>query len=348
MRDDVDDRRAVVLLTGLPGAGGPGAVERIGAKWTSLIVADDPDVIARELSDVRAGSSVLIDGRGTAEPLDLIDALNGEPVRELARLEGVVAAIDGQRLFSHFAYDAGGETEDGPATAELLVNQIELASALLLDDPQGPDIARTWDFVRALNPALRPAPDGGGPIAFRSDASRSDREWLRLPAPGSLVSGAITAFRYSARRPFQPERLADVLESGWAGVLRCKGLVWIATRGEERGAYVQAGPAWRLGPAGPWWASEPQSEWPDDPDLLGEIRACWDVRTGDRRQEMVFVGAQLDRAAITADLDSCLLTARESALGGRALTAMADPLPAWDDDAVPAAAAVQDPRRAIS
>jgi G3E family GTPase len=41
------------------------------------------------------------------------------------------------------------------------------------------------------------------------------------------------AFKYQARRPFDPARLAATLESGWTGVLRIKGFVWIASRGEE-------------------------------------------------------------------------------------------------------------------
>jgi hypothetical protein len=52
---------------------------------------------------------------------------------------------------------------------------------------------------------------------------------------------------------------------------------------------------------------------------------------GDRRQELALLGVDLDRAALEACLDACLLTDAEMAAGPEAWAAYADPFPAWED-----------------
>jgi G3E family GTPase len=63
--------------------------------------------------------------------------------------------------------------------------------------------------------------------------------------------------------------------------------------------------------AGDWIAAysedERQEAFLDDPGLLEN----WDERYGDRKTELVFIGIQMDRADITASLDTCLLTDEE-------------------------------------
>jgi G3E family GTPase len=180
--------------------------------------------------------------------------------------------------------------------------------------------------VVLLRPDAAPI-EGAG---FRADRQLRDSAWLETPAARRRSAGQVDAWKYRARRPFHPARLAEALSSGWAGVLRAKGFVWIASRGDERGVYLHAGTVWRLDGAGPWWASVPQAEWEEAE--LQEIRSAWDLRTGDRRQELVFVGIDLDAREIARDLDACLLDDRELAGGPAAWAALPDPLPSWDDD----------------
>ncbi|WP_326525755.1 GTP-binding protein [Sphingomonas sp.] len=69
----------------------------------------------------------------------------------------------------------------------------------------------------------------------------------------------------------------------------------------------------------------PRARWPRDPDLLAQVEANWDPAFGDRRQELVFIGIDLDRAAITAALDACLIPAL--AFTPRRWVGIPDPFP---------------------
>ena len=82
--------------------------------------------------------------------------------------------------------------------------------------------------------------------------------------------------------------------------------------------------------AGLWWAAVPKSEWPDDPDFLREIQSVSEGEYGDRRQELVIIGADMDHAAVHAALDRCLLTDDEMALGWKGWRKFSDPFDSWD------------------
>jgi hypothetical protein len=68
-------------------------------------------------------------------------------------------------------------------------------------------------------------------------------------------------------------------------------------------------------PAGRWWAAKPEDQWPASLAVRTMIRRRWHCKYGDRRQEVVFIGAEMDRATIFAALDALLLTDEEMAQG---------------------------------
>lgn len=57
----------------------------------------------------------------------------------------------------------------------------------------------------------------------------------------------------------------------------------------------------------------PDEEWPNDPNQRQVIISDFDLETqyGDRRQEIVFIGANMDENAICQQLDTALLSDEE-------------------------------------
>lgn len=86
-------------------------------------------------------------------------------------------------------------------------------------------------------------------------------------------------------------------------------------------------------PGGMWWAETPREEWPnDDAELIAELEELWDETWGDRRQELVIIGQDLDEATVTKALDTCLLTDKEMQGGPAAWSNLPDPFGSWDHD----------------
>lgn len=112
-------------------------------------------------------------------------------------------------------------------------------------------------------------------------------------------------------------------DSPFFGVLRSKGFCWLAPT-----SWSQNGDAWRhdtamywshagkhfgITTAGKWWATLDRSKmkefFRDDPKEFERIRTEDFVseQWGDRRQEIVFIGANINEEEITKALDDCLL-----------------------------------------
>ena len=88
-----------------------------------------------------------------------------------------------------------------------------------------------------------------------------------------------------------------------------------------------------MNPAGFWWAAAPEEDWPDDEELITEIRSNFFGDHGDRHQELVFIGQELDQQRIENILDSCLLTDLEFVQGPGAWSDLEDPLPLIETEA---------------
>ena len=160
-------------------------------------------------------------------------------------------------------------------------------------------------------------------------------EWLAVPRGEEETETeeyGISSFVYRRDRPFHPKRLHDELvgdmeEGLFEGVLRSKGLMWIASRNDWAYDWSQAGCSIRMIPAGFWWAAAPEEEWPSDEEGVAAIYSRFVGEHGDRHQELVFIGQGLDRERVESILDDCLLTDLEFIQGPSAWSEFEDPLP---------------------
>ncbi|MGA7778485.1 MAG: GTP-binding protein [Paraburkholderia sp.] len=303
-----------------------------------------------------------------AETFTFVDD-DGMSLSEVARLDTMVTVVDAFNFLRDYgSADALAERgiaaseEDDRTLVELLIEQIEFCDVLVVNKADlvtESDLTRLQRILARINPRAVQVVSRFGvvPLDEVLDTNRFDFDEA-ASAPGWLASlhddhhhehghdhhgeadeFGIGNFVYRARRPFHPERLWALLHQEWQGVLRSKGFFWLATRNDIAGSLSQAGGACRHGPAGMWWAAQDRSEWPDgDDELTAEIAADWygaadDFSVGDRRQELVMIGIDIDPSVWRAKFDACLLNDDEYALGPQAWLHFNDPFPAWDLDA---------------
>ena len=121
----------------------------------------------------------------------------------------------------------------------------------------------------------------------------------------------IRSFIYRAFRPFHPERFLAYANEEWEGVMRSKGVFWLASRHNIAMSWGQAGGSVKVDPAGRWASSFSPEELADYPEVVEELADFADNMYGDRRQELVIITIADNESEIRMRLDACLLTPEE-------------------------------------
>ncbi|KAK9368234.1 CobW/HypB/UreG, nucleotide-binding domain-containing protein [Lipomyces kononenkoae] len=99
----------------------------------------------------------------------------------------------------------------------------------------------------------------------------------------------------------------------FSSLIRSKGYIWLASRSLQHGEWSQAGVMLTIQGGGPWFCVLEEAMWPDDPEVVANIKADFEGEWGDRRQELVFIGEHLDAKKVSDAFDECLLTNQEMA-----------------------------------
>ncbi|MGB0873437.1 MAG: GTP-binding protein, partial [Solirubrobacterales bacterium] len=300
---------------------------------------------------------LVIESTGVSEPMPVAETFTfaddaGSVLSDVARLDNMVTVVDSSTFGEYCDNNIeelrdrgiGLSDEDDRSIVDLLVDQVEFANVLVLNkcDLASPEeLTRVEAIVRALNPQAKivRATNSDVPLDvmldtgfFSVDEAAMQPGWLTVmrgeEQPETEEYG-IANFVFRARRPFHPERLYAEMSSPWPGVLRSKGFFWIASRPNLAGEWSLAGRVLSHGQAGTWWASlspEEREQYPEHQQLIYEH---WEEPYGDRRQELVFIGDEMDRAEIEGRLTRALLTSEEMTLGIRGWLELPDPFPAW-------------------
>ena len=310
----------------------------------------------RKLSEEGRFDYLLIESTGISEPLPVAAIFdfrdeNGHSLSDVARLDTMVTVVDAVNLLEDFSShdfltDRGESLGDGDdrSLVSLLTEQIEFADVVILNKvadagPQRTDNARK--IIRALNGDAKIIETNHSEVSadtildtglFDFDTAHEHPMWAKElygfanHTPEDEEYG-IESFAYHARAPFDPQKLHSVLNGTLPGVIRAKGHFWIATRPDWAAEFSLAGALSSIAPLGRWWASVPEDRLPTHPQAQAEIARNWVEPWGDRRQELVFIGAGLEREEICARLNTALVDA--DAFEPWAWADMADPFPQW-------------------
>lgn len=116
----------------------------------------------------------------------------------------------------------------------------------------------------------------------------------------------IGTFIYYRRVPFNRQKLDEYASKWPKNIIRCKGLMWFADESDMAWVFETSGRQIQAGYSGQWIASAPEKERNQLLEENPEIKKEWDPKVGDRMIKLCIIGQNLDKKAISAELDACL------------------------------------------
>lgn len=296
---------------------------------------------------------LVIESTGVSEPMPVAETFTftdeeGESLGDIAKIDTMVTVVDAFNFLKDYSTteklqdrgEAVGE-EDERTIVDLLNDQIDFANVILVNksDLISEEERHTiHGMIRALNPQAKiydttqselPLDSVMGTGLYDAKLAEQHIGWL-----DSLVEHTpeteeygISNFIFESRIPFHPERFFNFLKMEWPGVIRSKGVFWLATRLKYAGYWSQAGAIGQHECAGHFWAAIPKKHWPEDHSHIDRV---WQNPNGDCRQEIVLIGRNMDQHSLTEQLKSCLLTPEEYALSEKKWAKLFnDPFPKW-------------------
>lgn len=282
---------------------------------------------------------LLIESTGISEPIPVaqtftyIDEESGIDLSRFSYVDTMVTVVDSFNFMKDFAsnerlMDRSLTDIDGDyrTIVNLLTDQIEFANVIILNkadliDPETLGFLKS--AIKKLNPEASILESEFGKIdpkqilntkLFDFDKAQHSAGWQKElqsehHTPETEEYG-ISSVVFRNKRPFHPERLWEYLNQYPEGILRAKGLFWLASRSSDALNFSQAGGSFRLEKAGVWWSSMPMSHRVQYPSFLENqefIESRWDKNWGDRINELVFIGQHLNKEQILQDLTDCLI-----------------------------------------
>ncbi|CUB04497.1 zinc metallochaperone GTPase ZigA [Marinomonas fungiae] len=323
---------------------------------------EDLLIEVRKLAEANKFDYLVIESTGISEPLPVAETFTfadeeGVSLSDIATLDTMVTVVDAVNFLKDYnaaqSLKETGESlgeDDERNVADLLVDQVEFADLLLIskiDLVSEAELNELKAILRSLNSLAEILPMERGQVAnekllgtglFNFEKAQQAPGWLaemRGEHTPETEEYCIGSFSFVARKPFHPERFHNFLHSTeqYGKLIRSKGYFWLASRPEFAGQWSQAGGIAQYGFAGMFWHAVPRQYWPQDEESLAIIKDSWVEPFGDMRQELVFIGQNLDKEAMTQALEAALLTEDELLQGKDSWLELEDPFPEWQPGA---------------
>ncbi len=287
---------------------------------------------------------LLIESTGISEPVPVaqtfafVDEAKGIDLSAFSYIDSMVTVVDCLNFFNDFGSPEiladralTEDAADDRTLVNLLTDQVEFADILILNKADLIDaesLGLLTAVLQKLNPGAICIPAEFGKVdpqrilhteLFDFDRAQQSAGWQKeleggVHVPESEAYG-IHSFVFRNQKPFHPDRFWHFLNEIYpTSIIRAKGLFWIASRPDDAINFSQAGGSVRIEKAGVWWASMPFSEritfgaFIDNQQM---IEGKWSKVWGDRINELVFIGQDMQQGEIQTALQHSLLSDSE-------------------------------------
>ena len=296
-------------------------------------LADDLARQLTELADSGRYDHIIIEASGICEPIPIAFTIDNFCREQAARgvditLDNIIAVVDCARMFDEFngGEDLLADNIDEDDIESLLIQQLEFCTTLVLnkaDLVSAEQIAELRALVRSLQKDAKIIEATQGAVdlnellntdrfdfnrAYESAAWIEAMEHPEEHEDPEVLEYDIETFVYLRRKPFSLDKLKDFVAGNWPeGIIRTKGVMWLADDPNMAYVFEQAGKQVHVQENGLFVASAPEREREmiirENPEIMDD----WDDEVGDRMTKLCIIGRHMNRAAVEAGFDSCLV-----------------------------------------
>jgi G3E family GTPase len=302
---------------------------------------EDLMVEVERLAKEKRFDYLLIESTGISEPIPVaqtfsfIDEENNIDLSKFSYVDTMVTVVDAFNFFKDFGspetlIDRQMTNIEGDfrTIVNLLTDQVEFANVIILNKVElvnKEQLGILRSTIKKLNPIASIIETNYSVVnpneilnthLFDFEKAEQSAGWIeelnKTSHTPETEEYGIGSFVYRRKKPFDSVRFWNFVQSEFPNnIIRSKGLFWLASRPNQALIWSQAGGSLKSDSAGVWWSSMSfekrimQNSFIENKD---QIEEDWDSKYGDRKNEIVFIGQNMNKKLITSLLDNCLLT----------------------------------------
>lgn len=278
---------------------------------------------------------ILIEASGICEPIPIAqtitsanEALKSRGLPELFHLDSIVCVTDAMRLANEF--ENGKylvEDTEKESLASLLMQQIEFCNTIILNKSEMVSQEEKNEMKAIIHQLCKDAniieasfgqvhlEDVLNTNHFRYEKAIQDMGWIHEiehhhehhhhHGEGEALEYGISTFVWEERKPLNLKKFTAFTQN-YPNVIRTKGYVWFSSEDDIAYIFEQAGKQTTLNKDSLWVASAPKADQIDILKENPELCKNWDPIYGDRMNQLVFIGKDMDKESIIQQLEDCL------------------------------------------
>ena len=287
-----------------------------------------------ELSAQKKVERIIVEASGISDPSSIAAGFIQYQQMGLcnrAYLDSIVCVADADRIYSEFLNSLTDsdklQTDEDPDIINLVTDQIEFCNTILLnkcDLLSADEVEQVRKTIRTLQKDADIFECIRGKVnpdkIFHNkkfdyekvmQSSRVQEQFLRGKCDEIEDEHGITSFLFEEQKPLDYDKFMNFLENDYPEeIIRAKGYIWFCNDDIHVQLFEQAGRNASVTVVSNWLAAfddeERKKQAEDDPEIMED----WDEQYGDRKNQIVFIGKNIDKENFLNKLNQCISNER--------------------------------------
>ena len=248
-------------------------------------------------------------------------------------LDSVVTVVDADRIYTEFLDGIKEKSDErqkeimdeDPDIINLIMDQIEFCNVVLLNKcdllPEDKkesvkkvirQFQRKAEIVECVYGKVNPDMIFKGSKFDYDEVMNSSAMQAALAREKAMDEGCvdeygISSFVYEEKRPFDHEKFSAFVEENYPeNIIRAKGYIWFSDDDIHVQLFEQAGRNASISEVSNWVAAFDEKEKEEVIRSFPDIMEEWDETYGDRLNQIVFIGKNIDKERIISMLNECI------------------------------------------